>query len=261
MSSTALLSARSVTKRFGGLTAVNDVSFAVHEKQVVGVIGPNGAGKSTLFNLISGLASLSSGEILFNGHDMGKVPAHGRSAIGMTRTFQIVRLFGHLPVLDNVMLGGHSGTTQGFLASMLRLPGVLADDRKLRETSFYWLDFVGLAARAGDPAAHLPHGQQRLLELARAMIARPKLLLLDEPAAGLNGSETAHLFEVLRSINAQGTAILIVEHDMKFIMKLCERIVVLDHGARIAEGTPEEVRSNPLVVEAYLGKKAAHAPH
>ena len=255
MSSNALLSATNVTKGFGGLTAVNDVSFEVNAKQVVGVIGPNGAGKSTLFNLLSGLASLSSGQILFNGHDMGKVPAHGRSAIGMTRTFQIVRLFGHLPVMDNVMLGGHSGTTQGFLASMLRLPSVLADDRKLRETSAYWLDFVGLAARSGE------HGQQRLLELARAMIARPKLLLLDEPAAGLNGSETAHLFEVLRAINAQGTAILIVEHDMKFIMRLCERIVVLDHGARIAEGSPEEVRTNPLVVEAYLGKKAANAPN
>jgi branched-chain amino acid transport system ATP-binding protein len=233
----------------------------VNEKQIVGIIGPNGAGKSTLFNLLSGLATLTSGEILFNGCDMGKVPAHGRSAIGMTRTFQIVRLIDNLTVLDNVMLGGHSGTTQGFLASMLRLPGVLADDRKLRKTSAYWLDFVGLGDRAGEPAAHLPHGQQRLLELARAMIAEPKLLLLDEPAAGLNGSETAHLFDVLRAINSKGAAILIVEHDMKFIMRLCEHIVVLDHGSRIAEGTPEQVRSNPLVVDAYLGKKATNAPH
>jgi len=244
MSNTALLSARNVTKLFGGLTAVNDVSFAVNEKQIVGIIGPNGAGKSTLFNLLSGLATLTSGEILFNGCDMGKVS-----------------LFDNLTVLDNVMLGGHSGTTQGFLASMLRLPGVLADDRKLRKTSAYWLDFVGLGDRAGEPAAHLPHGQQRLLELARAMIAEPKLLLLDEPAAGLNGSETAHLFDVLRAINSKGAAILIVEHDMKFIMRLCEHIVVLDHGSRIAEGTPEQVRSNPLVVDAYLGKKATNAPH
>ena len=256
-----LLSVRGASKRFGGLAAVDDVSFDVERGRIVGVIGPNGAGKSTLFNLITGLLPLSAGAIHFDGSDMARVPAHGRSRIGMTRTFQIVRQFGHLAVADNVMLGGHAQMTQGFLASLLRLPAVLAEDRRLRETALRWLDFVGLSARAGEPASIIPHGQQRLMEIARAMVVQPRLLLLDEPAAGLNGTETANLLDILRRLNAQGVSILIVEHDMKFIMNLCDRIVVLDHGARIAEGTPAEIRRNPAVIEAYLGRKAADADH
>jgi branched-chain amino acid transport system ATP-binding protein len=256
-----LLSVCDATKRFGGLAALNGVSFDVRPREIVGVIGPNGAGKSTLFNLLTGLAPLTSGKVFFQGSDMERVPAHRRSALGMMRTFQIVRQFGHLPVIENVMLGGHCGATQGFLASLLRLPAVLADDRKLRQTSMSWLAFVGLADRANELAAHLPHGQQRLLEIARAMAPAPKLLLLDEPAAGLNGAETANLLEILRKLNAKGASILIVEHDMKFMMNLCDRIVVLDHGAGIAAGAPDEIRKNPAVIEAYLGKNAANAAH
>jgi branched-chain amino acid transport system ATP-binding protein len=256
-----LLVVNGATKRFGGLTAVDGVSFDVQKDEIVGVIGPNGAGKSTLFNVISGIAPLTRGDVSFAGRDMGEVPAHERSTIGMTRTFQIVRLFGHLPVVENVMLGGHCKMTQGFVTSLVRLPIVFAEDRRLREKSMQWLDFVGLGDRANHTADHLPHGQQRLLEIARAMIADPQLVLLDEPAAGLNGAETAHLLDVIRKLNGQGVSVLIVEHDMKFIMNLCHRIVVLDHGARIAVGTPDEIRINPAVIEAYLGRKAANAAH
>lgn len=258
---TPLLSVDQATKRFEGLTAVDKVSFEVSAGEIVGLIGPNGAGKTTLFNLISGILPLSSGGIIFDGQDVTRQAPHGRSALGMTRTFQIVRLFGELPVLGNVMLGGHCKMTQGFVTSLLRLPGVIADGRHLREQALSWLDFVGLGSRAGHLAEHLPHGQQRLLEIARAMMAQPRLLLLDEPAAGLNGAETAHLLDILRKLNAQGVAILIVEHDMKFIMNLCHRIVVLDHGARIAVGTPDEVRRDPAVIAAYLGRKTADAAH
>ena len=261
MSSSSLLSIRDVTKRFGGLSAVEGVSFDVHRGEILGVIGPNGAGKSTLFNLVTGLAPLTGGQVLFGGSDMRFVPPHGRSVIGMTRTFQIVRLFGHLSVIENVMLGGHCRATQGFVASLLRLPKVLIDDRKLRQLAMRWLHFVGLSERANDLAAHLPHGQQRMVEIARAMIAGPKLLLLDEPAAGLNGAETTNLLNLLRQLNEQGLSILIVEHDMKFIMTLCDRIVVLDHGSGIAHGTPAEIRMNQSVIDAYLGKRPDDASH
>jgi branched-chain amino acid transport system ATP-binding protein len=250
---------KDATKKFDGLTAVENVSFDVQRAKIVGVIGPNGAGKSTLFNLISGLMPLTHGSMSFRGRALDRVPAYERSPLGMARTFQIVRLFTHMTVLENIMIGGHPKMREGFVTSILQFPSVVVNERELRHKALAKLDFVGLSDRAGHEASHLPHGQQRLVEIARALLSEPILLLLDEPAAGLNGRETAELFRMLRELNSQGMTILVVEHDMKFIMSLCDRIIVLDHGAKISEGRASEIQQDERVIEAYLGRKHSHA--
>jgi branched-chain amino acid transport system ATP-binding protein len=254
-----LLQANRVSKSFGGLRAVDDVSFDVRRGEIVGVIGPNGAGKTTLFNVITGLLPLSAGSVRLGPHELDKVPSHLRIKIGMARTFQIVRLVGELTVLENVMLGSHSALTRGLLKSVLTFPRVYRDEEEARVKALEMLGFVGLADHADDIAAHLPHGKQRLVEISRALVASPLIVLLDEPAAGLNRTETAHLNQLLKTLNRQGMTILVVEHDMPFVMSLCDRIVVLDHGSKLAEGTPAEIRANPLVIDAYLGKEREHA--
>jgi branched-chain amino acid transport system ATP-binding protein len=254
-----LMSIQAGVKRFGGLVAVDNVSFEVRQGEAVGLIGPNGAGKSTTFNLITGVDGLSAGEIFFRQENITHVPLHRRSAMGMARTFQIVRLFSGLTVLENVMLGFHPQLVDGFIPSLLRFRKVAADERRCAERAMELLQFVGLAQRADDLISHLPHGQQRLVEIARALANDSGILLLDEPAAGLNDEETAGLGRMLRQLNDDGLTILIVEHDVGFIMGLCHRIVVLDHGAKIAEGDAASVQSNQKVIEAYLGTGSAHA--
>jgi branched-chain amino acid transport system ATP-binding protein len=258
-SSAPILQVSGSTMRFGGLIAVNDVSFKVGAGQVLGLIGPNGAGKSTLFNLITGVLNPTAGDIRFFDKRVSDVPLHRRCSLGMARTFQIVRVFHGLTVLENVMMGFHHKLIDGFVPSLLQMGKVFRTEKRLREEARALLAFVGLERRAEDLIEHLPHGQLRMVEIARAQASGPKLLLLDEPAAGLNEQETDHLAQIIRTINQSGITVLLVEHDIDFIMGLSNHIVVLDHGTKIAEGSPTEIQVNEQVIEAYLGRKAAHA--
>ncbi len=256
-----LLKVDRATRTFGGLVAVNELSFGLQQGHITGLIGPNGAGKSTMFNLITGVIPVSSGTIHFDGKDVTQAPSHTRSPMGMARTFQIVRLFEGLSVLENVMLGHHPRMPDGLVRSLLGLPSLRRQERQSRADALRQLEFVGLVHRADEPIGDLALGQQRLVDIARALASEPRLLLLDEPAAGLNDAETDNLAEILAELKKTGITILIVEHDVEFIMNLCDRIVVMDHGSKIAEGTPQAVRSDEAVIEAYLGRKAKDAVH
>lgn len=254
-----MLGISGATMRFGGLVAVNDVSLQVRKGQVYGLLGPNGAGKSTLFNLVTGVLVPTAGRIEFAHQDVSKLPLHRRSALGMARTFQIVRVFHGMSVLDNVLMGFHHTLIDGLLPSIFLAGRVLRRERQIRERGMALLAFVGLAERAEEMVEHLPHGQLRLLEIARALASGPELLLLDEPAAGLNDQETRNLGELLRKLNADGLTIVLVEHNIDFMMGLCHRLAVLDHGSLIAEGTPQQIQVDENVIEAYLGRRASHA--
>lgn len=242
-----------VTRRFGGLVAVDDVSFEVPAEGVTAVIGPNGAGKTTLFNLISGFLPPSAGRIVFEGTDItGRPPAEIAKA-GLVRTFQLVKLFEDLSVLDNVKVGCHLRSKAGLLSALLRPASARREEAEVDARARELLDFAGLSAFAEEPASGLPYGRQRMLELARAMAAGPRLILLDEPAAGLNTEESAALSRIIRRIAADGTSVLLIEHDMTLVMNTADRVVVVDFGRKIAQGTPAEVRANPAVIAAYLG--------
>ena len=256
-----ILRVENALRAFGGLIAVNALSFELQTGHITGLIGPNGAGKSTLFNLITGVIALSSGEIFFNDVRVTQLPSHTRSPMGMARTFQIVRLFEGMTVLENVMLGHHPKMPDGLLRSLLHLVTLREQEEKSRQDALRQLEFVGLAHRADAPIGDLSLGQQRLVDIARALASAPKLLLLDEPAAGLNDAETDNLAAILGRLKAAGMTILIVEHDVEFIMNLCDRIVVMDHGSKLAEGPPEAVRNNEAVIEAYLGRRTGDAVH
>ena len=249
----SLLNIKNLTKRFGGVLAVNDVSFEVGTGSIMGLIGPNGAGKTTVFNLITGIYRPDQGEITFDGKSIVNLLTHRIISLGIARTFQTIRLFQNLSVLENVLAGCHSRMKSGSLQAMLRTPFQRQEEKVALARAVQALEFVGLRADAEQLAKNLSYGNQRLLEIARALVTEPRLLILDEPAGGMNEQETTDLITLIRKIRDQGKTILLIEHDMSLVMRVCESIVVLDYGAKISEGTAETVKSDPLVIEAYLG--------